>query len=74
MQTWGYWFLYSCDVLRDEMPFNCNFTFFYSNNMFIINHVLKFKYQPSQIKVKLRPYRVRIHKCMCLYFSYIGLR
>jgi len=28
-----------------------NFIFFCSNNMFFINHVLKFKYQPHSIKV-----------------------
>ena len=29
-----------------------NFVFFFSNNTFLINHPLKFKYQPGQIEVK----------------------
>jgi hypothetical protein len=31
----------------------CNFIFFCSNNMFLINHMPKLKYQPGYLKVNL---------------------
>jgi hypothetical protein len=37
-----------------------NFIFLCSNNIFLINHALKFKYQPSHLKVNVDWYRCSI--------------
>ena len=48
-----------------------NFIFFYSNNIFFINHVLKFKYLPHSIKVNiLRRIRHYSHHCFSINIPY----
>jgi len=37
----------------NKMRFFHGFIFFYSNKMFFINHVLKFKYKTCQMKVNV---------------------
>jgi len=46
----------TCCVISDLLSTQCsllhNFIFFCSNNMFLINYVPKFKYQPGRLRVK----------------------
>lgn len=45
------WYIISI-LLSTKCKLFHNFNLFYSNNMFFINQVLKFKYQPRHLQVK----------------------